>query len=95
MLDDGFTLLTNSIRTIEIGFANISFPPLQNQTNLNRVGYQYNRNTSAESSLFIPGSVDNTGYKLLNCANLDTIQVRNSSLSGYIPRFQGNKKLSI
>lgn len=93
LLDDGFTLLTNSIRTVEIGFTGISFPPLQNQTNLNRVGYQYNRNTSAESSLFIPGSVDNTGYKLLNCANLDTIQVRNSNLSGYIPRFQGNKKL--
>ena len=49
-------------------------------------------NTS-NNSLFIPGSQDNTGYKFINCPKLDTIYGIGSSVSGYIPKFQGNTKL--
>lgn len=93
LVDDNFSLATSTIDYINIGATRVSLPSLQNQSNLRVVYFQYNRNGSANNSLFIPGSTDNTGYKLINCSNLDTIYGYNASIRGYIPRFQGNTKL--
>lgn len=91
--DDAFSVATSTLNYVNIGATRVSFPSLQNQTNLGNVYYHYNRNTSDQSSLYIPGSVDNTGYKLINCGNLDTLYAYGSYLKGHIPKFQGNKKL--
>ena len=93
LVDDAFTLSTSVINYINIGATKVSIPSLQNQTNLSRIYFQYNRNTSINSTMFIPGVNNISGYKFINCGNLDLIYGYNSSVSGYIPRFQGNKKL--
>ena len=93
LVDDNFSIFTSTLDYINIGATRVSLPSLQNQTNLSRIYFHYNRNGSANNSMFIPGSTDNTGYKFINCGKLDTIYGYNASITGYIPRFQGNKKL--
>lgn len=92
LTDTNFTLATSTISYLNIGATRVSIPSLQNQSSLGSFYFQYNRQTS-NNQLFNPNAVDNTSYKLINCSNLDTLYGYNASISGPIPKFQGNKKL--
>lgn len=90
--EPNFTLATNQISYLNIGATRVSIPSLQSQSSLSSFYFQYNRQTN-NNGLFNPGATDNTSYKFSNCANLDTLYGYNASISGPIPKFQGNKRL--
>jgi len=93
LVDTGtFGVDSDVIETINIGRTILPIPDLGNRLQLTRFSYRYNRN---KNPLFAgtPGSFTDGGYKFRSCTSLNTLDLYESNVEGFIPRFSGNNSL--
>jgi Leucine-rich repeat (LRR) protein len=87
--DAAFSLDSPDLVSVNIGNTNLSIPNLSSRTSLTSFNYSYARRID---SLYT-GSSDSS-YKFSNCSSLTTLGFDRSNVSGFIPKFKGNFKLS-
>lgn len=81
-----WSIQSNSIETINTGHTILPIPDLNGKTALTTFSYRHNRNTNP---LFTNVSSDST-YKFAACTSLRTLDLYNSRVEGFIPKFSGN-----
>jgi hypothetical protein len=84
--DSGFSLTSNVIRSVNISATNLPIPNLSNRNSL--VSFDAIRTRSA-GSLFTNNNEDSS-FKFSNCNQLESIDLRSSFVSGFIPKFTNN-----
>ena len=102
LLDNNFSIASQSIETVSIARTRLRCPNLQNKSALISINAESNSNFGSfyilggglvwDGTDPIPPLAD-AGYVFSNCQALTSINTQSSSVAGYIPKFIGNTAL--
>jgi hypothetical protein len=88
--DASFSLDSEDIETVGIGYTQLSVPNLSSRTSLRSFDNSYGRRINT----LYTGSATDSDYKFSNCSALTSLAFYGSYVSGFIPKFKGNFNLT-
>jgi Leucine-rich repeat (LRR) protein len=88
--DASFSLDSEDIETVGIGYTQLSVPNLSSRTSLRSFDNSYGRRINT----LYTGSATDSDYKFSSCSALISLGFYGSYVSGFIPKFKGNNNLS-